>query len=85
MTKIVLERKNCYKIVVDGKTYQERCAFCKELRTPGAGYAMDYWCIHPEMLEMEGKPYLTMGYVEWSSDEKPIPAHCPLIPLPEGI
>ena len=84
-TKIVLERPNCIEILVDGKQYQDTCAFCTCERTPEAGYAYDYFCEHPQMIEMEGKRFMVMGYVEWSSDHKPIPTHCPLIPLPEDF
>jgi len=84
-TKIVLERTTCIHVMVNGKQYQDDCAFCICERTPDAGFAHDYYCTHPEMLEMEGDRFMVMGYVEWSSDHQPVPTHCPLIPLPEDL
>ena len=47
----------------------KECPFVKVERTPGAGFAVDYYCG-----ETGNK---VMGYVEWSSDENPVPTTCP--------
>jgi len=48
-----------------------QCQFCKTERTPGAGYALDWFC------EKNNDKQIA-GYIEWSRDEpKRIPEWCP--------
>jgi hypothetical protein len=46
------------------------CPYVDVRETPGAGYALDYHCTH-------ANNRIVMGYVEWESEEKPVPSWCP--------
>jgi hypothetical protein len=52
-------------------------------RTLNAGFAIDYHCTHPEVKGCGDDPNRPgkkiMGYVEWSTDEEPVPDWCPLL------
>lgn len=54
------------------------CPFVVNKRTPGAGYAQDYFCG-----KMENRKI--MGYVEWQRDIKDISEWCPYRELNEEI
>lgn len=62
-TLIVLNIENC-----------SECPKNEAKRTPGAGYAEDYYCtaVSPKKK--------TSGYVEWARDVNPVPQWCPLLP-----
>ena len=49
----------------------DKCPYAKTERTPGAGYALDYFCSRKNGRKVA-------GYVEWDSDMPLIPSWCPL-------
>ena len=58
------------------------CPFCKDIYTVGAGRADDYHCCHGKKryvsdTVLRSYPKI-MHYVEYSSDEKPVPDWCPI-------
>ena len=58
-TKIQIELTSC-----------RNCPYVDITRTPGAGYAFDYWC---EFSERK----LILGYIEYPSEIPSIPEWCP--------
>jgi len=53
----------------------QSCAGCPLVdikRTPGTGYALDYFCTASENKKK------IMGYIEWSSEYRPVPDWCPI-------
>ena len=71
-TKIQFEIETC-----------KECPFCVNVRTIGAGRADDYHCAHNRSKHVPDdeirKDYpKVMHYVEWSSDEDPVPVWCPI-------
>ena len=47
------------------------CPFHDTRRTPGAGYAIDYFCVLEKGKEIA-------GYIEWNSDLPYVPDWCPI-------
>lgn len=52
------------------------CPKVKSARTPGAGYAIDYFC--SLVKDEQGEPKEVMGYIEWPSEHREPPKWCPL-------
>ncbi len=63
------------KVAFEFETCKE-CPKVRSERTPQAGCADDYYCTEARDITT-GKHRMVMGYVEYSSDENPIPEWCP--------
>lgn len=70
------ERMTCHGVIKDGYMHnggKYSCMFEYCVPTPNSGFATDHYCKHPDIVSKK-----VMGYVEYSNDEMPVPAWCPL-------
>ena len=81
MPKLVIILDRCVRSGKDSIS----CPYSGSARTPGSGYAEDYFC---KLVPDKDSPHgckTTSGYVEWDSEINPIPIWCPIMTVEDKV
>jgi hypothetical protein len=81
MAKLIIILEKC----VNNGNKNISCPYADSERTPGAGYAMDYFCTLMPDSKAEHGFKKTSGYVEWDREINPIPLWCPIMDVEEKV